>query len=37
MAETIFRLRAALRELKSEFPKTRFVFASYWSLAAQKS
>jgi creatinine amidohydrolase len=27
--------RAALRELKSEFPKVRFVFASYWSLAAQ--
>ncbi len=27
--------RAALRELKSEFPKARFVFASYWSLAAQ--
>ncbi|HZQ47445.1 MAG TPA: creatininase family protein [Verrucomicrobiae bacterium] len=27
--------RAALRELKSEFPKTRFVFASYWSLAAK--
>jgi creatinine amidohydrolase len=28
-------LRAALRELKSDFPKVRFVFASYWSLAAQ--
>ena len=28
-------LRAALRELKTEFPKIRFVFASYWSLAAQ--
>ena len=28
-------LRAALRELKSKFPKVRFVFASYWSLAAQ--
>ncbi len=28
-------LRAALRELKTEFPKVRFVFASYWSLAAQ--
>jgi creatinine amidohydrolase len=28
-------LRAALRELKTEFPKTRFVFASYWSLAAE--
>lgn len=28
-------VRAALRELKSEFPKVRFVFASYWSLAAQ--
>src|SRR5438876_6811980 len=27
-------LRAALRELKTEFPKTQFVFASYWSLAA---
>ncbi|MBI5394916.1 MAG: creatininase family protein [Verrucomicrobia bacterium] len=26
-------LRAALRELKSRFPKVRFVFASYWSLA----
>lgn len=28
-------VRAALRELKSEFPKVRFVFASYWTLAAQ--
>jgi creatinine amidohydrolase len=28
-------VRAALRELKSEFPKVRFVFASYWSLAAE--
>jgi creatinine amidohydrolase len=28
-------VRAALRELKSEFPRVRFVFASYWSLAAQ--
>src|SRR6266850_1983312 len=28
-------LRAALRELKTEFPKTQFVFASYWSLAAE--
>ncbi len=28
-------VRAALRELKTEFPKVRFVFASYWSLAAQ--
>jgi creatinine amidohydrolase len=28
-------LRAALRELKSEFPKVRVVFASYWSLAAE--
>ena len=28
-------LRAALRELKSEFPKVTFVFASYWSLAAE--
>jgi creatinine amidohydrolase len=28
-------LRAALRELKSEFPKTRFVTAAYWSLAAE--
>jgi creatinine amidohydrolase len=27
--------RAALRELKSDFPKKQFVFASYWSLAAQ--
>jgi creatinine amidohydrolase len=26
-------LRAAIRELKTEFPKIRFVFASYWSLA----
>lgn len=26
-------LRAAVRELKSEFPKVRVVFASYWSLA----
>ena len=28
-------VRAALRELKSELPKTKFVFASYWSIAAQ--
>ena len=28
-------LRAALRELKSLFPKVRFVFASYWSLAGR--
>ncbi len=28
-------LRAALRELKSVVPQTRFVFASYWSLAAK--
>ncbi len=28
-------LRAALRELKTAVPKTRFVFASYWSLAAK--
>jgi len=28
-------LRAALRELKSAVPQTRFVFASYWSLAAK--
>jgi creatinine amidohydrolase len=28
-------LRAALRELKTAAPKTRFVFASYWSLAAK--
>ena len=28
-------VRAALRELKSQFPKPRFVFASYWSLAAK--
>jgi creatinine amidohydrolase len=27
-------LRAALRELKSAAPETRFVFASYWTLAA---
>ncbi len=28
-------IRAAMRELKTEFPKSKFVFASYWSLAAQ--
>jgi len=28
-------LRAALRELKTEFPKAQFVFASYWHLAQQ--
>jgi creatinine amidohydrolase len=28
-------LRAALRELKTEFPKIKFVFASYWTIAAQ--
>ncbi len=28
-------VRAALRELKSQFPKVRFVFASYWSLAGK--
>src|SRR4051812_38235427 len=28
-------LRAALRELKTAVPKTKFVFASYWSLAAK--
>lgn len=28
-------VRAALRELKSRYPETHFVFASYWSLAAQ--
>jgi creatinine amidohydrolase len=28
-------LRAALRELKTAAPQTRFVFASYWSLAAK--
>src|SRR5256714_9438760 len=28
-------LRAALRELKTEFPRTQFVFASYWHLAQQ--
>jgi creatinine amidohydrolase len=28
-------VRAALRELKTEFPKVLFVFASYWSLAAR--
>jgi creatinine amidohydrolase len=27
-------LRAALRELKTEFPQVRFVYASYWTLAA---
>jgi len=27
-------VRTALRELKTEFPKVRFVFASYWALAA---
>ena len=27
--------RAALRELKSQFPKIQFVFASYWSLAGK--
>jgi creatinine amidohydrolase len=27
-------VRAALRELKSEFPALKFVFANYWSLAA---
>jgi creatinine amidohydrolase len=26
-------IRAAMRELKSDVPQTRFVFASYWSLA----
>src|SRR5262249_42881472 len=30
-------VRAALRELKSEFPKVMFLFASYWSLAAKSS
>src|SRR5438876_2965478 len=28
-------VRAAMRELKTEFPKVRIVFASYWTLAAQ--
>ncbi len=28
-------IRAALRELKTECPKIRFVFASYWSLAGE--
>lgn len=28
-------IRAALRELKTEFPKVQCVFASYWSLAAK--
>jgi len=28
-------LRAALRELKTAVPRTRFVFASYWTLAAK--
>ena len=28
-------LRAVVRELKSEFPRVRVVFASYWSLANQ--
>lgn len=27
-------VRTAMRELKTEFPKTKFVFANYWSLAA---
>ena len=29
-------LRAVLRELKSAVPRTRFAFASYWTLAAQQ-
>jgi creatinine amidohydrolase len=28
-------VRAALRELKTQFPSVHFVFASYWTLAAQ--
>lgn len=28
-------LRAALRELKDDFPKVKFIFANYWSLAAK--
>jgi creatinine amidohydrolase len=28
-------VRAALRELKTEFPKIQFVFACYWALAAK--
>lgn len=28
-------LRAALRELKTEFPRAQFVFASYWNLAQE--
>src|SRR4051812_20164605 len=28
-------IRAAMRELKTEVPQTRFVFASYWSLAGK--
>src|SRR2546421_11595735 len=28
-------LRALLRELKTDFPKIKFVFASYWSLASK--
>ncbi len=28
-------IRAAMRELKTEFPKVQFVFASYWQLAAE--
>jgi creatinine amidohydrolase len=28
-------LRATLREIKTEFPRARFVFASYWTLAQQ--
>lgn len=28
-------VRAALRELKSQYPRTTFVFASYWTLAAR--
>lgn len=27
-------IRAAMRELKTEFPKIKFVFANYWSLAS---
>lgn len=27
-------IRTAMRELKTDFPKTKFVFANYWSLAA---
>ena len=34
-AETTRRIRAALRELKTDAPQREFVFASYWTLAAK--